>query len=129
MKLSGQKNSEYDKNVAKRVTELIEEYNLSTTVLQALLKLKSSSASSLLRDERGWTLTHVATVAQYFGVTIDELVFGDKDFIEKNNEKLGLELKKQVYEHLIQENNSYTLGKLFSEGYFKDVDVPYITKK
>ena len=105
------------------------EYKVPTTVISAVLGLSLSSVGNILKYRQGWNLSHLSKIAQYFHVTTDELIFGDKDFISKSKKQSKAKFQEIVYEYLVKENATITLGELVGSGYFSDVDIHYLAKK
>lgn len=118
--------SDYHLNVSKKLLALMEEYNISNTMICGLLDLSPSTISELLKgDKYEWKIKHLVKLAFYFGVTLDEFVFGHKDYIKKQlaheKAKTIFEGKTKMREYLIENKKTDTLGKLTAEGFFDEL--------
>ncbi len=113
------KASIYDLNISKQVNELKEEYNITNTVLRGVLGgISISGVGELLANRNAWSARQVALVAKWFGVTTDQLIFNDKNFISKLTVSHKKEAVKFIRDFLIKEGNTNTLGKLTADGFF-----------
>lgn len=115
--------------VTAQVKKLLEKHKLPYTIISVLLDVKMSTVSGILAGRQGWTIANIATLAEYFGVTLDELVFGDKHHIEKTTARQKREAVEDIYMSLVRDGNTNTLGKLMADGFFKDVDIQYLSQK
>lgn len=123
------KQSKFDVDFSKSIQAEIKKLNLNNLVVAAVLDMRPSGFNDLLSGKNTWKLKHCAKLAEYFGVTLDELVFGDKHHIEKTTARQKREAVEYIYTSLVRDGNTNTLGKLMADGFFKDVDIKYLSSK
>lgn len=119
----------FDTRFSQSVREQIKKHKVNNLVIAALLDMRPSGIGNLLSGKNTWKLSHCAKIAEYFGVTLDELVFGDKHHIDKTTAKQRREAAEDIYMSLVRDGNTNTLGKLMADGFFKDVDIQYLSSK
>lgn len=112
----------YDIDVSNRIKILIKSHKIPDYLIAGLLELSPSSFSDILSGRSPWRIKYIARVAEYFGMTTDELIFGDKKHIQNFNKEQIYELKKHIKNYLVKEKKFSTYGKLQSEGYFKEIE-------
>lgn len=110
-----------DIKVSNNVSQLMKRNNTPSVIIAALLDIAASTCSELLSGRQSWRIAHLALIAQYYSVSIDEIVFSDSDYIKKNKSKDINKLRSQIREYLIQNNKYKTLGELEAAGYFNQI--------
>lgn len=76
-------NKKIDIEISKRVISIINKYGLNQSFLSTLFDIKPSSVSDIINGKSPWRIKHLYRFSLYFSVTLDELVFGDKDYVKK----------------------------------------------
>lgn len=114
--------SKYEENLVKNILALMEKFKINKMTIAALLHLKPTMTSDLLSNKRHWKLIHVISLALYFGVPLEELIFSDSEFIKKYSKEVKLNNLREIKESLINEKRHSTLGKLTAEGFFNEID-------
>jgi hypothetical protein len=123
------KQSKFDIKFSQSIQAQIKKLNLNNLVIAAVLDMRPSGFNDLLSGKNTWKLKHCAKLAEYFCVPLDELVFGDKNHIEKNTARQKRETAEDIYMTLVRDGHTNTLGKLMADGFFKDVDIQYLSSK
>lgn len=85
--------------IGERVDKLREQYNLSKTQLSEICGVSTSYMSRLINGNAYWNDEQVATLADYFDVSMNYLKYGENMIEEIENNGVGIE--KQVTELLI----------------------------
>jgi hypothetical protein len=109
--------------ITGRILELIKRSNLDPSIVCDIAEMPRSSFSYIVKKNRfPWRVEWLAKIALYFDVTIDYIVFGDKDYVKKRNKEFIYESKKLIKDMLLKEKKYLTYGKLQAEGFFKELE-------
>lgn len=111
-----------DHKISKRIIALIEQQNLNRYIIAELIGISTSSFNDILSGKSPWRIPYLSVVALYFGITTDELIFGDKDFIEKNRKEYIHKMKSEIKEYLVKEKKFEVYGRLIADGFFKEIE-------
>jgi hypothetical protein len=111
-----------DATFANSIEKEMKSYGLKNHVVASIIGLTASGFGDLLSGKNGWKLSNAANLAMYFGKTLDELVFGDKDFIEKNNAAYRKQAAKKIKDYLVREKKYRAYGELQLKGFFDELD-------
>ena len=110
-----------DIEVSKRIQLQIEKINLNRFTVAGVLDIRISSFNDIMSGKSPWRLIYLSKLALYFGVTTDELIFGDKDYIFKNTKSTVYEIKKEIKDMLIRDKKFKKYGELEASGFFDDI--------
>ena len=113
---------DFNKTISQKIRDLLNINKINHYILCGLLDLKPSAISELLKGRSNWQISHITILAEYFGITLDELVFGEKNHISEFNKEQIYNFKKQVKDYLVREKKFTTYGKLTADGYFKELE-------
>ena len=115
----------WEDSVSNNIIKLMEKHGINaytTYILSALFNLKPSSVSELLDGKRRWRLEQIIKIAKYFTISLDELVFGSKDYIPHLEKTQKYETLNSIKDFLVKEKKFAAYGKLQSEGFFKKLE-------
>lgn len=111
--------SRFDKFISTNVVNLMKKHNTPAFLIAHLIDVAPSTMAMLLQGNQSWRISHLVAIAEYYSVTIDELVFGDPDYIQKNKVKNSHFLKNEIRKFLTENKKFKTLGELEANGFFK----------
>jgi len=111
-----------DKKVSDKIKALLDKYRIDRYIIADLLNISASSFNDILSNKSPWRLQYLSKLALYFSMSLDELVFGDKDYIEKTNKKYNIELKKFIKNYLVKNKKYEAYGRLTANGFFEDIE-------
>lgn len=115
------KDKKLDKEVSGRILKLIEKYNLDRSAIADTINIKISSFNDVLAGKSPWRLTFLSKLCMYFGVSIDEVVFGDKNYVEKQSEIMDIEFRKKIFKYLKDNKRYEAFGRLAANGFFDKI--------
>ena len=115
------KDKNLDKEVSGRILKLFEKYNLDRSAIADAIDIKISSFNDVLSGKSPWRLSFLSKLCLYLGVSIDEVVFGDKNYVEKQNEILDIEFRKKIKKYLKDKKKYEAFGRLTAEGFFDKI--------
>lgn len=99
--------------IAKNILQLMEATGANKTMIAGMLELKTSTVTELLKGNVNWKVNHLITIASYFDVTIDFIVF------KGGRKQSKINIKRKMQRYLIKEKKYNTLGFLTGIDYFK----------
>lgn len=88
--------SNIDKSITQRLKYLIDSYGIKGIAIADWLNIRPSSASDMITGRSPWKINHLIKLAIYFGLTLEELIFDDPNFIKKHNQLLKKKRKEEV---------------------------------
>lgn len=120
---------DWNSTFTKNLIGIMRKQNIQNLVLCGILDLKPSGVVSLLKGRNNWSLSYVVKICFFFGKSIDEMVFGDKDYVEKHTAKNIKAMKEDIKRFLVENKNYKTLGELTAQGYFDEPNIHEEKKK
>lgn len=115
-------NLDFDLNVTNTLQAKMKELKLPQDLIADLLEMKLPTLRDKLSNKTIWKASEVARIAQYFGITTDIIIFGDKDYILKLKQHNQQEIKQRIKDFLLNDKDYKTYGELQSKGYFKEIE-------
>jgi len=110
-------------SITARVVELMNKNHIEPYLISDIAGMPRPSFSRIVKNNRfPWRVEWLAKIALYFNVTLDYLIFGDKDFVKKKNREFTYNAKKAVRDVLLKDKKYLTYGKLQAEGFFKELE-------
>ena len=104
-----------DKQVSIRVKSLMDKYSVKGTTIANYLGMRPSSVSDMLLGKSPWRITQLVELAIYFGLTLEELVFDDKDYTKKESLKRKSATKDNLIKLAEQQGNSLEFIELIKK--------------
>jgi DNA-binding XRE family transcriptional regulator len=85
-----------DKVVSDRIRLLMREQNWNNKDLADFLGISQSSIHDIMVGISPWKIWQVATISEFFCVTLDYLIYGDVDFIKNRVHRKTIELQELI---------------------------------
>lgn len=114
---------QYDiyEQISKNIAELAEKNKINNYIFCALLDKSPSSISELFSNRNKWTIEHIISIAKFFGVSTDKIIFGQEHYIKNLKTDYLKQAKKDIKDYLVREKKYRTLGELEAENYFDEL--------
>ena len=110
--------NKYDEFISSNVAKFMKLHNTPAFLLAHLIDVAPSTMAMLLQGRQSWRISHLVAIAEYYSVSLDELVFGDPNYIQKNKVKNSHFLKAEIRKFLTDNKKFKTLGELEASGFF-----------
>lgn len=108
--------------ISEKVRHAIQKSRFTQDVIAGWCGIPLRTFADKIAGNTAWKVDEVAHIAIFLEITLDELVFGERNYVKKFNDFYKAETKKKVKEFLEKKKDYKTIGKLYSEGYFKEKD-------
>lgn len=115
------KDKKLDKEVSERILKLIGKYHLDRGAVAETIGIKISSFNDILSGKSPWRIAYLSKICMYLGITLDEAVWGDKNYVEKQTETMDIEFRQKILKYLKDNKKYEAFGRLTAEGFFDKI--------
>lgn len=110
-----------ESNTTKNIKIAMGGKSLSISLTALIMNIPEPTLKDKLSNKSPWKILELAKFCLFIKKSIDEIVFGDKNFITNTSDKQIYNVKSDIKNSLVKDKKYKLYGKLTADGFFDEL--------